>query len=196
MISIVQPSLMDPKERKRQRERDRYAQLSFQQKDDLLKRRREARQQNKVVAIFVIKVQHHGQMEPKQFVPEELQHTPTTWDLTSSSRWIHGHENITDFTQTQNCSIPRNKCAHKKELTTEQIEARHSSARKRYANLKPEQSQAICERQRLHYANMTPEQKEAKRDREMKRRALQRNTPSRNSIAMPNPMSNPSDWSP
>ena len=78
MISIVQPSLMDPKERKRQRERDRYAQLSFQQKDDLLKRRREARQQNKVVAIFVIKVQHHGQMEPKQFVPEELQHTPTS----------------------------------------------------------------------------------------------------------------------
>ena len=132
--------------------------------------------------------------KPKQFVPEELQHTPTTWDLTSSSRWIHGHENITDFTQTQNCSIPRNKCAHKKELTAEKIEARRSSARKHYANLKPEQRQAICERQRLLYANMTPEQKQAKRDRETKRCALQRNTPSRNSIAMPNPMYNPSDW--
>ena len=43
MISGDQPSLTDPKERKRKRERDRYAQLSDQQKDELLQKRREAR---------------------------------------------------------------------------------------------------------------------------------------------------------
>jgi hypothetical protein len=42
MTSTVQPSLIDPKERKRQRERDRYAQLSCHQKDELLRKRREA----------------------------------------------------------------------------------------------------------------------------------------------------------
>ena len=43
MISGDQPSLTNPKERKRKRERDRYAQLSDQQKDELLRKRREAR---------------------------------------------------------------------------------------------------------------------------------------------------------
>jgi hypothetical protein len=41
--------LMDPKERKRQWERDRYAQPSNQQKDELLKKYREARQRKKVM---------------------------------------------------------------------------------------------------------------------------------------------------
>ena len=49
MISGDQPPLTDPKERERKRERDRYAQLSDQQKDKLLKKRREARQQKKVL---------------------------------------------------------------------------------------------------------------------------------------------------
>ena len=43
MISGDQPPLTDPKERKRKRERDRYAKLSDQQKDELLRKRREAR---------------------------------------------------------------------------------------------------------------------------------------------------------
>ena len=49
MISGDQPSLTDPKERKRKRERDRYAKLSDQQKDELLQKCRETRQQKKVL---------------------------------------------------------------------------------------------------------------------------------------------------
>ncbi|WVZ58305.1 hypothetical protein U9M48_008588 [Paspalum notatum var. saurae] len=56
----VQPPLKDPKERKRQRERDRYAQLSSDQKNELLRKRREARQKKKVAATHV-NAKHHGQ---------------------------------------------------------------------------------------------------------------------------------------
>jgi len=49
MISGDQPPLTDPKERKRKRERDRYAKLSDQQKDELLQKCRETRQQKKVL---------------------------------------------------------------------------------------------------------------------------------------------------
>ncbi|KAJ1283064.1 hypothetical protein BS78_03G099400 [Paspalum vaginatum] len=59
--SNVLPPLMDPRERKRQRERDRYAQLSSHKKDELLKRRREARRRKKVVATH-INVEHNGQV--------------------------------------------------------------------------------------------------------------------------------------
>jgi membrane-associated HD superfamily phosphohydrolase len=45
---------MDPRERKRQRERNRYAQLSSKDKDELLKNRREARQQKKYITDLVI----------------------------------------------------------------------------------------------------------------------------------------------
>ena len=56
----VQPPLKDPRERKRQRERDRYSQLSSNQKDELLRKRCEARQWKKVVATHV-NAEHHGQ---------------------------------------------------------------------------------------------------------------------------------------
>ena len=49
MISGDQPSLTDPKERKRKRERDRYAKLSDQQKDELLQKYSGTRQQKKVL---------------------------------------------------------------------------------------------------------------------------------------------------
>ncbi|WVZ77124.1 hypothetical protein U9M48_025024 [Paspalum notatum var. saurae] len=75
--SIVQPPLMDPKERKRQRERDRYAQLSSNQKDELLRKCREARQQKKVVVSHV-NVKHHGQIRSKQSLQKELRYRPTT----------------------------------------------------------------------------------------------------------------------
>ena len=49
MISGDQPSLTNPKERKRKRERDRYAKLSDQQKDELLQKYSGTRQQKKVL---------------------------------------------------------------------------------------------------------------------------------------------------
>ncbi|CAL4989369.1 unnamed protein product [Urochloa decumbens] len=150
MTSSDQPLLTDPKERKRQRERNRYAQMSHQRKDELLKKRREAHQQKKVIA-NLIDVKHYGQMGLEQYVQEKLQ------------------------------------------CTSEQIVARHANARARYANLKPEQRQAIRDRQRLLYAKMTSEKKEAKRNREKAWCEMRHNTPSKNSIAMKNPLYNSSD---
>jgi hypothetical protein len=49
ITSIDKTLLRDPKEWKRQRERERYAQLSNQQKDELLKKRRKNRQQKTVL---------------------------------------------------------------------------------------------------------------------------------------------------
>jgi hypothetical protein len=67
---------MDPKERKRQR--DRYTRLTCHQKEDgLLTKCREAHRRKKVVTTFFVNVHNHGQMEPKQFVQDELQCTPT-----------------------------------------------------------------------------------------------------------------------
>jgi hypothetical protein len=78
-------------------------------------------------------------------------------------------------------------------LTSKQIEARRANARAHYANLKPEQRPTIRDRQRLLYANMTAEKKHAKRNREKARCVIRRNTPSKNSIAMVNPLHDSSD---
>jgi hypothetical protein len=125
-----QPLLIkDPKERKRQRERDHYAQLCDQQKDELLKRRREN----------------------------------------------HQHKKVTT------------------DLMLEQIETRRANARARYANLKPEQRQVIRDRQRFLYANMTVEKKHAKRNHEKACCVIRRNTQSKKSIVMVNPLYDSSD---
>jgi hypothetical protein len=142
MTSGDQSALTNPKERKRQRERDRYAQLSDQQKDELLKKCREARGRKKVM---------QGDMGSyEKFSEGELQCTP------------------------------------------KQSEASRANARAHYANSAPEQRQAIRDRQRILYANMTSKQKYAKKNREKARHAIRSNAPSKNSIAMINPLYNSS----
>ena len=69
-----------------------------------------------------------------------------------------------------------NKRLRRQELTIAQVESRRASDRARYTN-------------------MTPEQKQAKIVRTITLRALRRNTPSKNSIAMENPLYNLSDVS-
>lgn len=49
--AYVQP--MDPREHRRKRDRDRYAQMSAQQKEELLKRRRESYQRKKTTMASV-----------------------------------------------------------------------------------------------------------------------------------------------
>jgi len=63
-ISNDQTLLTDPKECKRQQERGRYAQLSYQRKNELLKKHREAHQRKKIIADFVDV--EHGQIGSRQ----------------------------------------------------------------------------------------------------------------------------------
>jgi len=120
-------------------------------------------------------------------------------------------------------SILGNKCAchpqHYASLSVEQeiiskkLESRRAKDRERYANmtLEQKQRQAIRDRQntqnattdqikkrrtrqRARYANMTSEHKHAKKDREYARREFRRNTLGPKSIAMENPLYNPSDY--
>lgn len=164
--SVKQP-LMDYRERKRQRERDRYAQLSCNQKDELLKKCREARQQKRVVATHV-NAEQQGQMGSELPLQKELQYIPTTSDgdamCNKENKACQSHKSIN----------MEKKYVHTQQLTTSQIEARRANARARYANLTPKQRQAIRDRQRLLYAKMTSEQKQAKRNNEKARRMLQR----------------------
>ncbi|XP_062209464.1 uncharacterized protein LOC133911281 [Phragmites australis] len=92
-----QPQLLDPKERKRQRDRDRYAQMSVERKEELLKKRREARQQKKVATIS--NVERH---QPGQSALSELRYTPTSEGATTSNQenmppiesidWLHRND--------------------------------------------------------------------------------------------------------
>jgi hypothetical protein len=81
----------------------------------------------------------------------------------------------------------------KLQRTSKKIEARRANARARYANLIPEQRQAVRDRQRLLHTNMAFEQKYTKKNGKKACLAIRRDTLSKNSIAMEDPLYNSSD---
>ncbi|XP_062195871.1 uncharacterized protein LOC133899014 isoform X1 [Phragmites australis] len=192
--SLTHPE--DPKERKRQRERERYA----LKRDEILKKQREAYHHKKAQAHLKGVEQHQTQTNARRasismpYEPIQLRCNPDSI------------KTVTIDDCATHTPPPNNLTG---ELTIEQIEAKRVRECARYANLTPEQKQAIRdrrkvsevlrrstlseeqieasrERRRVH--NMTPEEKQAKRDREKARRELRRNTLSQDSIAMQNPM--------
>ena len=75
---------------------------------------------------------------------------------------------------------------------SDQQKEKHREARTEQV-LTSEQIEARCASARARYAKKTPEQMKSKRDHENARRALRRNTPSKDSIAMENPLYNQLD---
>ncbi|CAM0151589.1 unnamed protein product [Urochloa decumbens] len=181
MTSNDIPPPTDPFEQRRQRDRDRYAQMPTQQKEELLKKRREKYQQNKVAAVKV-GVECHQLLD---------------LDMASNGENIapkmHQSNNIVKTPLCKNESLVIGK-KQRQELTDEQIESRRARDRARYANMTPKQRQAIRDRQNAR--NMKPEQKQAKRDSYKARREMRRNTLHKDSIAMVNPFYNQMDDSP
>ncbi|CAL4885519.1 unnamed protein product [Urochloa decumbens] len=170
----------DPFERRRQRDRDRYAQMPTQQKEELLKKRRENYQLKKIAAIKV-GVECH-QLQDLEMASNDENIAPE----------MHQSNNLEKTPLCENKSLIVGR-KQRQELADEQIESRRARDRARYANMTPKQRQAIRDRQNAR--NMKPEQKQAKRDNYKARRELRRNT-LHNSIAMVNPFYNQMDDSP
>ncbi|CAL4933713.1 unnamed protein product [Urochloa decumbens] len=181
MASNVIPSTTDPFERRRQRDRDRYAQMPTQQKEELLKKRRENYQRNKIAAI-------KDGVECHQLLDLEMASNDE-----NIAPEMHQMNNPKETPSCNNENLIIGK-KQRQGLTDEQIESRRARDRARYANMTPKQRQAIRDRQNAR--NMKPEQKQAKRDNYKACRELRKNTLHKDSIAIANPFYNRMDDSP
>ncbi|KAJ1257265.1 hypothetical protein BS78_K135700 [Paspalum vaginatum] len=130
--STIPSQLIDSQERKRQRDRKRYAEMPVQRQEELLKRRREARWQKKDAIIN----DQEG----------EIANNNENVDPQEDHDWLQGKNN-TPLQERQG-------------LRSEQIESRRAKDRARYANMTPEQRQAIRDRQNARIRK--PNQKQAK----------------------------------
>ncbi|KAJ1267917.1 hypothetical protein BS78_07G095500 [Paspalum vaginatum] len=164
--STTPSQLIDYRERKRQWDRKRYVEMPIQQKEELLKRRQEARWQKKDAIIN----DQEG----------EIANNNENVDPQEDHDWLQGKNNTL--------------LQERHGLRSEQIESRRARDRARYANMTPEQRQAIRDRQNARI--MKPNQKQANKDYDRVRRALRHNTLHKNSIAIINPFYNPMEDSP
>ncbi|KAJ1257264.1 hypothetical protein BS78_K135700 [Paspalum vaginatum] len=129
---LTNTSIPNSQERKRQRDRKRYAEMPVQRQEELLKRRREARWQKKDAIIN----DQEG----------EIANNNENVDPQEDHDWLQGKNN-TPLQERQG-------------LRSEQIESRRAKDRARYANMTPEQRQAIRDRQNARIRK--PNQKQAK----------------------------------
>ncbi|TVU21248.1 hypothetical protein EJB05_30873, partial [Eragrostis curvula] len=158
--SSAQPTIIHPKEHKRKRARERYAQMPKDQKEEFLKKRREAYRQRKSKAIDAnVEQEKSYSFRSDQSRSKEYTLLATVKACTNVD--THTYENPS-----------------RRKLTNEKTEAKRARNRAYYANMTNEQRLARCERQReqyalrstlprrMRYTNMTPEQKQAKIDRQ------------------------------
>ncbi|CAL4953825.1 unnamed protein product [Urochloa decumbens] len=155
--------------------------MPTKQKDELLKKRRENYQRNKIAAIKV-GVECH-QLLDLEMASNDENIAPETHQISNPKE--------TPLCKNENHISGKKE---RQELTDEQIESRRARDRARYANMTPKQRQAIRDRQNAR--NMKLEQKQAKRDNYKARRELRRNTLHKDSLAMANPFYNQMDDSP
>lgn len=119
VASSSPPTPIDPKERRRQRDRERYAQMDSHKKEELLKRRREARQQRKV-AVAQVNQDHQcrvmvqdNEIGEGQSVDCEVQMMQTidggaSWNkenlvLDEDNEWLHRGDKNHVHSQLQEC---------------------------------------------------------------------------------------------
>ncbi|XP_062228232.1 uncharacterized protein LOC133926350 isoform X2 [Phragmites australis] len=193
MTSDTQPPLVDARERKRQRDRDRYV----LKKDEILKKRREAYRRKKAEAAFVDVDKHQSvtfqndQMGSGQSALPELGCTPNARGIpnvvTESCTPISGTTKSTFFEQPTACNkenMPPGESSYWESLAHAGNKSASNARQSRRTceiahrqELTTEQIEASRARYRARYANMTPEQRQARRDRDKARYALRRNTP-------------------
>ncbi|TVU11614.1 hypothetical protein EJB05_45208, partial [Eragrostis curvula] len=189
-----QPQLLDPKECKRQRERNRYANMTKQQRDERNKKHREAYQR----AEFTLPTMSKGCCKPQAGdvaghkcmidFNEKLSDTPTFPAKTSS--WVISSDEKKEAKRRRERARYANMTHEEKKYRFDRQYLQEALRRKTQSQ---EHVEARKERRRVH--NMTPEQKQARRDREKACRMVRRKTLHKESIAMENPMYNSSDES-
>ncbi|TVU04681.1 hypothetical protein EJB05_47811, partial [Eragrostis curvula] len=193
----AQPPLVDPKERKRKRERDRYAQMSKQQRYDRNRKRREAYHREKAKYILINLKQDLSfncgseQLELVQNTlpaaaerssgcivdsEEIIGSIEIESNVTQGKKYAHGTTRHIDEVEEQKhsrCTLDSVVTLTNDDCATIASLAKNSCSRRTSTE---EQIEAKRERNRVQYANMTEEQKQARRDRQNARYKLQRNT--------------------
>ncbi|KAL5665759.1 hypothetical protein ACJX0J_025867, partial [Zea mays] len=189
---------VDAKERKRLRERERYAAMTVEQKNEKSRKRREVSQRNKGPPIQPEVYDHLGSVS--------LSDGCSTIDFTNfatqdgnenvnvnqddDSDWLHRNETFKadDVFTTRDLLTPGG--VHETVGNTPNHSlGRAAYFRERYKNLTPAERELNRERLRLY--NNTPKRKGSKIDYISKRRALLADTLSQESIAMESPTYTP-----
>ncbi|TVU24012.1 hypothetical protein EJB05_26404, partial [Eragrostis curvula] len=180
----------DPKEAKRQRERERYAKMTDQQKDEKNKKRREAYQRKKELEDITTIKEDNGSVavHPKlvdtnaRFTSMRNHLMPPT-SLANTSSWITSSDELREAKRRRE-RVRYANMTHEEKIF--RFHRQYLQDALRRETLSQEHIEARKERQRVH--NMTPERKQAMKDREKARCGFQRKTLHKESITKENPM--------
>ncbi|ONM27260.1 hypothetical protein ZEAMMB73_Zm00001d007637 [Zea mays] len=200
--------IVDAKERKRQRDRERYAAMTVEEKNEKNRKRREARQRNKGLSIEPLSSREDVNTDqacevvsfPDDCSTIDFTHLSTqdiaggdeqvNLDACDDSDWLHRNETFQANNIVTSKDLLTPGCVHE---TVDNI-PKHTMKRaayfsERYKNMTPVERES--RRVRLRLYNKTPRRKDANKECSRKRRALQGDTLNQESIAMEDPLYTP-----
>ncbi|PWZ39015.1 Beta-adaptin-like protein C [Zea mays] len=200
--------IVDAKERKRQRDRERYAAMTVEEKNEKNRKRREARQRNKGLSIEPLSSREDVNTDQACEVvsfPDDCSTIDFTnlstqdiaggdeqvnLDAYDDSDWLHRNETFQANNIVTSRDLLTPGCVHE---TVDNI-PKHTMKRaayfsERYKNMTPVERES--RRVRLRLYNKTPRRKDANKEGSRKRRALQGDTLNQESIAMEDPLYTP-----
>ncbi|PWZ25627.1 hypothetical protein Zm00014a_023507 [Zea mays] len=199
--------IVDAKERKRQRDRERYAAMTVEEKNEKNRKRREAHQRNKGLSIEPLSSREDVTDQACEVVsfPDDCSTIDFTnlstqdiadgdeqvnLDPDDDSDWLHRNETFQANNIATSKDLLTPGCVHE---TVDNI-SKHTMKRaayfsERYKNMTPVERES--RRVRLRLYNKTPRQKDANKECSRKRRALWANTLNQESIAMEDPVYTP-----
>jgi hypothetical protein len=153
-----QYQIMDAKEEKRKRDRERYAQWSNEEKQEMLKNRRGADQKNK-------------KDEKEEMLKKRRE----------------AYQQSTKEDKEKILKKRREAYQQKKTKESEERDEKKEEILKKQREAYQQNKTVRCAQKRQRYANMQPEQKKARIEKVAANKILKRNTPCKESIAMVNP---------
>ncbi|XP_023157380.1 uncharacterized protein [Zea mays] len=199
--------IVDAKEHKRQRDRERYAAMTVEEKNEKNRKRREARQRNKGLSIEPLSSRDFNTDQACEVVsfPDDCSTIDFTnlstqdiaggdeqvnLDAYDDSDWLHRNETFQANNIVTSKDLLTPGCVHE---TVDNI-PKHTMKRaayfsERYKNMTPVERESRHVRLRLY--NKTPRRKDANKECSRKRRALQGDTLNQESIAMEDPVYTP-----
>ncbi|ONM22501.1 hypothetical protein ZEAMMB73_Zm00001d005991 [Zea mays] len=182
--------IVDAKERKRQRDKERYATMSDEQKNEKNKKRQEARLRNKELNKKRPEASQRNDCQNMMPNAPRGGDEKVNVDPDDDSDWLHINYTLqsNDIDATTEVLTPgsvHENVGH----TPKHTRQRTAYFSERYKNLTPVEREFRRERLRLY--NRTPRRKEAKVDHNRRRRVMQADTLNPTSIAMEDPTYTP-----
>ncbi|PWZ32213.1 60S ribosomal protein L2, mitochondrial [Zea mays] len=185
--------IVDAKERKRQRDRERYVAMTVEEKNEKNRKRREAQDVNTDQACEVVSFPDgcstidFTNLSTQDIAGGDEQ---VNLDAYDDSDWLHRNETFQANNIVSSKDLLTQGCVHE---TVDNI-PKHTMKRaayysERYKNMTPVERES--RRVRLRLYNKTPRRKDANKECSRKRRALQGDTLNQESIAMEDPVYTP-----